>query len=242
MISEVLLYEPEFVDECKRFCKERDITFLPSVSNNFKCWKCANDHFFEFDIEESQIVNIIADMFDDISFEKFRKHNVLFVQDQNHLAGVVHFSDYNKEPVFVYLYTLLLNFESNLRVLLGYSGLNNKDMREFFESRKTNAVYAERLENYEKNKDKIEQSQLFQWFYLSDLIDLINSRSTINIDKKVCELRNPIMHVRKLVEHQDYAMADRIYDFNSFKVFFENVKLLRHEYKRIVNHVRYKKI
>lgn len=39
------------------------------------------------------------------------KHHVLFAYRDNEVAGVIHFSDYNRNPVFVKIYALLLEFE-----------------------------------------------------------------------------------------------------------------------------------
>jgi len=217
MTSDVVFYDDSFGADCAKFCQDRNITYLPSLDDFDKCYRFADNKFQEERIDESQKVSVDDDIFVKSVVEKFEAHQVLFVFEKNELVGVVHFSDYNRNPVFIYIYSLLLEFEKGLRKLLIINGLGNKDMIEFFKDhQKNNDDFIEKFNhfsNLEIEKD-MRELEPFQMFYLKDLFGLINSKKILKISESVNDdIRNIVMHARNPVKHKDFEIAGLIYNF-----------------------------
>lgn len=236
MKKEVLFYYDESKEDCKVFCEQRNITYLPCKNALGLCYTLEGDRFKQKKIEESQKVNIEDKLFDASIRDKFQKHQVLFVFMKDVLCGVVHFSDYNRNPVAIYVYSLLLEFERKLRELLIYEGLNNNDMLTFFEKQvekgDDNGHYSKKTKDYKKPEKQKERKELeqFQTFFLKDLIDLLQYKGLYSVPTAINrELRNPIMHAKNVVRHEDYENSSLIYNFKSFRDFLELVGILRLE-------------
>jgi hypothetical protein len=187
-------------------------------------------------IGESQRVDVKDGIFGDSILEKFERHHVLFAYRKSGIGGVVHFCDYNRNSVCVYVYALLLEFERKLREVLISHGLDNDDMLDFFdkhvEKQKKNRYYARKAEEYRKTeiKSKMKELEQFQMFDMKDLIDLLNSRGIYKVSMAINDvLRNAIMHAKNVVRHKDYESSHLIYDFESFGEFFRLVNSLRSE-------------
>jgi hypothetical protein len=236
MTDEILFYENAFEQDCKIFCQRRNITFLPSKKDPDLCYKLIGEEFKESQIETTQRVEAKCEIFDASVLAKFEKHYILFVYENNRIIGAVHFCDYNRDPVFLNVYPLLLKFERKLRDLLTSSGLENADMLEFFKDHaKDNPVYEKKFIdfNYPKNRKKMSELEPFQMFNLIDLIALANSRIDLKIPENINNLRNTIMHSKNVVKHGNYEVANLIYDFNSFRNFFNSVKQVKVEMEQI---------
>jgi len=230
MTNELLFYNSASEQDCKNFCRTRNITFLPSKRDSNICYKLVGNEFRERQIEESQRVEATDGIFDDSVLSKFEKHHVLFVYKKSEVIGVVHFCDYNRDPVFLSVYPLLLKFEKKLRRLLTSHGLKNQDMLKFFEEHaKKDDYYMKRLQSFEKHKVKKGMKELepFQMFDLKDLTALVNSKKLLKISDSINDLRNTIMHAKNVVRNRDYEVANLIYDFESFRDFFNSVKLIK---------------
>ena len=243
MTSEVLYYDDAFNEDCKKFCRRRNITYLPWKKDERFCYKLVDDKFKKRRITKSQKVNVREHVFQASVLEKFQKHQVLFVHRNSDIAGVVHFSDYNRNPVSVYGYALLLEFEKKLRKLLVSYGLNNDDMLAFFSQKRDNSskrndkwFYGRKVKFFQKavNKTKMEELEPFQMFYLRDLIDLSNFKNIYTVPDAINDdLRNTIMHSKNVVKHKDYVTSRLIYDFASFCEFIELIKLLKLESEKV---------
>lgn len=237
MTSDMFFYDEEYKDKLKEFCEERNITYLPSIEGSNVCYKLTNNDFEEIKIKNEQKVDVDDHVFDYLFLEKFEKHSVLFVFNKKRLIGIVHFSDYNRESVHIYLYKLMLDFEKNLRTLLVLRGLKNEDMIVFFKKHPNNECYAKKLEYHKKENEIEKRKQLepFQTFYLKDLIGLINHRNILKLSEEACDVRNQVVHFVSPVRHENYEEKKLIYTFDSFKEFFDNVKLLKEQYKKAIN-------
>ncbi len=241
MTSKIVFYDESVETDYLQFCTERNISYLPSLKDFSICYKKNDNEFLRENIEENQKVKIEEDVFDTSVIEKFEKYQVLFVYRKNELVGVVHFCDYNRFPVFIYIYSLVLVFENRLKSLLTYFKLSNKDMIEFFKSQSNNSrnggYYTEQLKKYSGSwhVDKMKELEPFQWFLLKDLIGLANFKKKLKISESVNEIRNNVMHARNPVTHKDYELEELVYDFKSFKEFFRKVKLLQFELRKVTN-------
>jgi hypothetical protein len=230
MTYEILFYDNAFKEDCQVFCNRRNITFLPSKKDSNVCYSLVSDEFREQQIEESQRLKATDGIFDDPVLKKFEKHHVLFVYEKSEIIGVVHFCDYNRDPVFLSVYPLLLEFERKLRELLISYGLKNEDMLKFFkEHSEENSYYLNKLESFESSRVQKEMKELepFQAFDLKDLTALVNSRKILKIPETINNLRNTIMHAKDIVKHRDYEIANLIYDFASFEDFIKSIRQLK---------------
>lgn len=229
MTREILFYDCNFDVECKSFCRDRNITFLPCKTNSNICYEVVGDKIKERQIEKSQRVEIKDDLFEDSVLPKFEKHNILFVYDKNRIVGVVHFCDYNRDPVFLTLYPQLLKFEKKLRILLISNGLKNEDMLKFFNEKKDKDFYREKSQDFEKpTKIKgMRELEPFQMFDLKDLIALATSKGFVKKFDFINDLRNTIMHVKNAVKKKDFEVGNLIYSIESFQSFFKSVKQIQ---------------
>lgn len=236
MTTEVLFYDDAFREDCKTFCRNRNITYLPSRTDPNSCYELVGNGFQKEKIEESQKVDVKDYVFDNRIREKFEAHRVLFVFRKDEIAGIVHFCDYNRDPVSIYAYALLLKFERNLRELLISRGLTNRDMLGFFEKHKKNPYYSSKLDesNEAENQEKMKELEPFQMFDLKDLICLSNSKKVYTVPVAINDdLRNTIMHTKNVIRHENYEKSDLIYDIASFSKFLDLVNLLRLECDKV---------
>lgn len=246
MTSEVLFYDDASKEDCKKFCKKRNITYLPWKKDERFCYKLVDDRaralFKKKRITESQKVNVKEYVFQASVVEKFQKHQVLFVHRNSGIAGVVHFCDYNRNPVSVFGYALLLEFERKMRKLLVSNGLDNDDMLDFF-LKHNNLYYLDKAEDFKKAKNQVKRKELepFQTFCLKDLFGLLNFKKIYRVPDAINDkLRTTIMHSKNVVKHRDYETSRLIYDFSSFREFFELISLLQLELKMVSKQIKLK--
>jgi len=226
MTTEVAYFEDfEKEEDAKRFCEDRDITYLPLKSNNLLVREFKNGYFFETELRDNQKIVPTKKIFEKDVLELFEKNRVLFVFGNGKLEGIVHYSDYNREPVYIYLYSQILNFEKSLREILVKNGLKNEDMIEYFKRKASEGEsnFKEKLDYIEKSRETLKSFSEFQFFYLSDLIYLLDHHGLMKIDRRANDLRNYVMHSKDFVEHKDFRVLPSLYEFSSFKRFFNLV-------------------
>jgi len=243
MTSKVLFYDDNFNEDCKKFCKKRNITYLPWKKDTNFCYKLLDDTFKKEMITESQKVDVKDYVFQSSVVEKFREHQVLFVHRKTGIAGVVHFCDYNRNPVSVYGYALLLEFERKLRKILVSNGLNNDDMLDFFLKHNDDRYYLDKAKSFKKAENQAKRKELepFQTLYLKDLIGLLNFKKIYRVPDAINDnLRAAIMHSQNAVKHKDYENSRLIYSFTSFCEFFELINLLKSESENVSKHIQHK--
>jgi len=164
----------------------------------------------------------------------------LFLISNDKLKGIVHYSDYNRESVYIYLYSQILNFEKSLRGLLVKNGLRNKDMIKYFKEKiqngpaKDKKTYREKVK--EINNNSLKSFSEFQLFYLLDLIFLLGHHRIATIDQGVNNLRKYVMHSKDFIEHKDSEEMPSLYRFASFKKIFNLVLTLYKEEKNGFTH------
>ena len=226
MTTEIKYFEDfEKEKDAKKFCEDREVTYLPLKGNNLLVREFKNGHFGEIELQESQKIKPTKKIFDKDVIELFDKSRVLFVFSKDKLKGIIHYSDYNREPVYIYLYSQILNFEKSLRGLLIIKGLKNEDMINYFEekARDGDSNFRHKFDYINRNRESLKSFSEFQLFYLSDLIFLLDDRLKVSINQKVKDLRNDVMHSKDFVEHKDYQELPSLYRFSSFTEFFELV-------------------
>ena len=243
--TELLYYDEAHSQECYRFCKDRDIDCLPNVYNPGKYYQrnSGDAGFSEMDIAEEHRLDAATYIFQPELVARFGKRAVQFVFTNGIFTGVVHFSDYNREPVFTYIYSELARYERDLRDLLVLFQLKNEDMRACFQDivdrnkdkekkEKTVEIYSTKINDYENNREKLAKFPQFQWFDLEDLRILAKKRGVIELSD-IKGLRNMVMHARDSVEQFDARMPDFIYKYESFITFFDLVQRLLTDRRRV---------
>ena len=97
--------------------------------------------------------------------------------------------------------------------------------------------YLGKYNKYKKHRDENEKLPPFECFYLSELIEFANCRVVIEIDDSISDLRNQTMHAHDLVNLDDPYRGDYVYTLDSFKVFFEQARVLMRDSKRVNNRI-----
>jgi len=223
MTTKIDFFEDVTADEARRYCKDRAITYLPSKLDRASVFKLEGSSFLRIPIEETQTVAPAKKIFDEDVSELFNKNEVIFVFDKGRIIGITHFCDYNRDPVFIYLYSKMLKFEKKLRETLIRKGLNNSHMKDFFAGKSyENEVYAEKLVGFDKLH--LKALEPFQCFLLTDLLSLL-ARNGISINQEpITAMRNHIMHIKNVIKNKDYEKANLIYDFASFEGLIKSFK------------------
>jgi len=122
--DEVIFYDPAMEDECVKFCKNRNIEYLPSLEDpNNKAYCRSEKGFFD----DSLKIDVNLDAFSEQALSKFKQNKVLFVYNYGEFCGIIHFSDYNNDKIKVYIYSIILLYETSLRKILRIN--NVKDLR-----------------------------------------------------------------------------------------------------------------
>lgn len=238
--SDLLYYDPEFAEESLAFCKERDIDCLPSLDHPQRFYHRKDNRFVHEDVPASRMVIAEEYIFNDTLLKKFQEFGLLFVYSHGELTGVVHYSDYNREEVKLYLFELLSSYERSLRELLKLSGLNDQDMLEYFryeakfaKKQSSRDHYQALAKDFEEDLSKGKKIPAFELCCLKDLMELANYRKVIKVNQDVNNLRNDIMHVHDLVKMQDPYSDDYIYNFETFTSFFTRVISLMKDCKKV---------
>jgi len=245
--QDVLFYDEEFEENCYRFCRKRDIDCLPSLEHGDRIHVRDDSRkgFIDAVLAGERRIDGSRRLFHPEVLESFRKNHLLFVYSGEDLAGVVHFSDFNKSTVSIYLYELLFQYERNLRIFLQACGLTNADMKKYFQLKiaearepKSKDYYQRKLRRYTSSQSKNDRLPPFQSFYLDELVGLAKSRGS-TLKTNVVELRNMIMHAHELVNKQDWTADNYIFDFETFEEFFTRALALHADCRKIKNKVAF---
>lgn len=242
---ELLYYDKQFKKECYEFCVLREIDCLPAIGDNSKFHR-RNDEiqgFDELEISDDRRTEGSTFIFRPDILNQFEEHPLLFVFNQGELTGVIHFSDYNRDAVNTYLFAQISRYERALRSLLTASDLKNEDMINFFchqinDQIKVNSYKRKKSQFENKYKGKLSLPE-FQSFDLIDLIELANwienEVEVIQIDKSTYDLRNFVAHSVDTVSMKNARTPDYIFEFESFRQFFERVQTMLNDCQRINN-------
>ncbi len=241
--TEILYYDPQHADTCLQFCERRDIDCLPSLDDVATVYTrdAAKRCFTRERVDPERLVDPSDLIFSSHVLQKFQEYKLLFVHRDSEFVGVVHFSDYAKPAVSVYLFEVLFDYEKSLRSLLVRRGCTNEDMLKHYQdqlegaSEQDKKLWQAKIDEYKKSKTSNKKLSPFQAFYLKDLLGLANRIGIVLDIAKVNRLRNSIMHVHELVDREDYTANDLIYKFSSFVKFCDMATQLLLDFKRVHN-------
>jgi hypothetical protein len=247
--SNLLYYDEKIDKDCLQFCRDRDIDCLPALDDSLKFYRKMDTGFCEDSVTPRRKALGGEFIFNETLLERFQENHLLFVYTSEELTGVVHFSDYNRPEVNLFLFNLLSSYEKSMRKLLIACRLENKDMLDYFRKKvkttkndKTKSIYNTKINNFGKDPSRDKNLPAFEKFYLRDLMELSSDRKIIKVDQRVNDLRNNVMHAQDFVNMVDANSDDYIYDFNSFETFFTRVKVLLQDFKRVNNRVAFYEI
>jgi hypothetical protein len=226
---------------CRKICEVIGIDFFPDI--NEKCfWKFEDESWNPYTFSENQFVNPKLGCFDQsiLMFLERNPSNLMFVKNQFLIEGVVHFTDYDKLPIYESLLRNLFVFERGLRTFLGSKNIGYDDFEKYYESicNIKNKFALKRLKELQnpRFKENARHYGSLQLLYLSELIrfstDISNRNKFLETDfidnlkevgDDIIEVRNTIMHAKKISiwEH------DVRHDFNQFKRFFIKINKLK---------------
>lgn len=244
---DILYYDPDLKDECYKFCKERNIDYLPALDGKHVYSRDENTQSFsEKDVNEGNKVSGTKNAFSSDMLEIFRRQPLRLVFENDELTGVVHFADYGKPVVSTYLYELFFGLERALRTILIQKNLGNDDMLAFFEHKASLARekeeknrYKRKFKHYNKHKDRNAKLPNLQTFYLSNLIQLAAHHGVVTISEGINKLRNMVMHAHELVDREDPHASDYIFEIGSFEMFFEMTLELQAAYRLVTNRIAF---
>ncbi len=244
----LLYYDEEHLEKCYDFCKNRDIDSLPDIENP-KIFYQRNDDSKAFDrcqLTDDRWLDAHTFIFKSDLLERFQLHPIQFVFTYGELTGVVHFSDYNKDPVDNFLFAQFAKYERGLRELAICNKLKNANMRKYFEEKKAKSsnekdikFNEDRLEKYDEKLEKMEKAGEFQFFYMDELIGMLRSEKIIHLNGGVVELRNMIMHSRPPIGMTNVHADDFIYSPDTFESFFKKTETLLTDSKRVYNRIAF---
>ncbi len=246
MEKDLYYYDPSRKDICRRFCEMLHISYLPHLSEepSFFSWNAKKEEFEGPNVITHR-VSVKADdpIFQPSVLKKFsyHHHNVLFVLEENRLAGVVHIADYNKNSVLLTYYAYLLDFEKKLRELLIFCGRTNADLVNYYK-RMMGILYGgpqehcrRQYNDYMRNEKKIRMMEAlgpFQAFPIADLMYFAREQQLFNIEltdvQELKELRNSIMHGQDVV-----GQDDRLFSMESMQKHFERIQLFEKYYSML---------
>lgn len=213
MTEELVFYDENFLEKCSNFCERRNVDYLPGVDGE-SVFEFSEDGFKERCLEKNkdQLVRPTKRIFSPGIVEKFDEFKVLFIYEDREIVGVVHFSDYNRKPVYLYLYDRIYELETSIRKLL----------------------YLEKVGAGGNS------SGPFQNYGLPALIDRLHDTDIeLQLPKEdLRELRNRVMHERQFVEHEDFQEKSLHYSLESFRKSFQRVSQLHKSIREVNNQVK----
>lgn len=240
MTNNIIFFESEQKKELIQFCKERDISFLPS--EDFKhLYKLEENDFIKIELPEIMKLHVGDEAFNIKTLDKFNEeYPIKFIFRNDEIVGAFHFSDYNKNSAYVYLYAEILDFEKSLRELLARDHTNDdlinrlKNLSETEKNERVKKLYQNKVNMIEKKKELIEKSKPFEHFDITDLISFTNHKLKLKINQELMkDLRNKIMHFKQNIQNKNGQFDSLLFDYDSFCIFRSEIKEFVNAFEKI---------
>lgn len=245
----VIYFDKEKKDVCERICKVLKIDCFPDIFEK-KYWKLHNSKWRSIGINYSETLNSEYDIFNPNLIDLFEKNdsNLIFITNDCHTNGIIHFTNYENKDVFSILYQNIHVFERNLRLLLDALNHNYNSFLKYCEYKRNGskgkskehfAVKIKKISSlkFENESKKWKPLEILDFKELIDYsiskfhspeelekIGLKNNQTKINYDS-LGTLRNRIMH-SKNVSGETVSIP---HNFVEFKIFFNEIQ----EFKKI---------
>ncbi|SIQ53411.1 hypothetical protein [Pontibacter lucknowensis] len=248
--SGIIYYSEKYNDTCSRICEVLQIDLFPST-NHSTYWQTDYHEWEEKVVAENQKIEITTKAFSEEIITKIAAtpSNILFAYLANHLAGILHFTNYANQLIYQSLYQNFYEFETNLREYLTLLGFTYNDIELYYEysfAKSPKAFYKSRLEQLRSEKFKVEAKELsnFQKLDLKEALIFSKSsyhskeiRQKIGLFKinevQVSNLRNTVMHAKGItgsnseIDHNFSSFEKIFLQVLSFKEAFYTLKKLR---------------
>ena len=201
-------------------------------------------------MDELKTVHPTEALFKDDVYEKLRYSSLLFVMDQGKRVGMVHFSDYNRLPVFTQTFQRLHHLEREMVKALSMRKIQLKDLY-VLRNMEQPPISEREVQDTRQRKNNDSEAILkysdLEKLYLKTLLVLYNYRrdkepinfSPIQHPNIINMLRNRIAHSNDLVELVDGTRSNLIYDFKSFAAFYRQQRALEVALKVVSSHNQY---
>lgn len=255
-IFKLIYFNPKKEIELVQFCNTNGISYLPSICKKH-VYKLIDGRFIEKSIDDYLIVNPFDRIFDESTLKKFEtvNHNeIRFIMENGKIRGAVHIIDYNSPFISIEVYKALLQFESNLRILLINNGLKNEDfilwIKEIIATSNNKKIFwIKRLQEIEpdsekkllKKQEERKNANLFQTFYLRELLEFAISKDLIKSSdfriEDIISIRNLIAHNKDVTSQQKEEDDTIIYNFEGLKKFVAQMKSFFHSYEVLADKV-----
>lgn len=238
IIADIGIFNPVFYDderkkELAQQCKEHGITYLPAKSRK-SVYKLVDNQFVGAEIENHLKVNPYDQLFAQETIDKFKKVNsneIRFIMERNEIKGVVHIIDYNNDFIDVELFKGLLQFETNLRQLLINEGLTNESFINWISEKPESSIqghhWNRRLSQIEYHREERDNANLFQTFYLKELLLFADSATLLDLhDSEIVainQLRNQLAHNKDVISFSE-ENGSLIYNFDGLQTFANQMK------------------
>lgn len=236
-VKDLIFYNEQNIEELKHFCFVNGISYLPG-ENRTSIYKITNLGFEECSLEDHLICNPYDRIFEEKTLNKFKNgcsDEVMFVCEDGLIKGVVHVIDYNADFINVEFYKLCFHFEKMLRDLLIKQGETNESLIEWFKEKGRQNKHWQRryfecmpeeqieLESQIKRRNDL---NLFQTFYLNDLLYFVSSRRYVSPFfrkslNSIARIRNWVAHSKDLIMMSD-KLEKPIYRINKLEAFLED--------------------
>lgn len=230
MTKNVAFYES--TKNALEFCNERDISVLPS-HDNLHVYELKDNEFVKRVIQSTEKLKVTDFIFDRQVMESFEHSFVKYVYDNEKIVGILHFCDYNRKAVYIYVYGLINELEELIRDDLTNNGYTDKDLLEYYKDK--DEIYKNMHKRYEESKGKLGP---FQFADLKPLIRFHNHSLRTKINDSISELRNDIVHSKQLVKTKDRAEHLEHFDYGSFKEFRDKVYALCKTIEKVKERVK----
>ena len=228
--TKLIYYIDGQADKLARFCKQHGIVAIPDSKDPSVVYEL-NPKSLTFSKQKLSKDRTVVEQtyaFDPKVARKLVDHTNVFVTNGQIITGALHYTDYNKMQISIYLYAQITELEHMLRQLLNLYKIKIEDIIKFWwEKAKLSEFYKKRLEEFKQ--DILEKHTTFSIrdLYLTDLIDLVNHFKILKISRTVQELRNRVMHAKDYVESPEkYSTKTLLKTTSDFSEFFNQVQEL----------------
>lgn len=226
MTSELVYFDEAIEEECEKFCEKRNLSYLPTLDRQ-RVQKYEDGEFKprEARLVRNQSVEPDKYIFSRDLYNFFQAHEVLFISKDSNIVGVIHFSDYNSEKVYSYLYNQIYSLETKLRKLIVKNGVHEKYDWDNHE-----------LEDEERNRDYLEETRLYE---LLDAAEEYDEDIQLGITyengtgEAVNKLRRQVMHGKQFIENKNRNEEALHFTQESFDTFFKRVEKMDRLHRQV---------
>ena len=239
MISDLVFYDVEEKDNCLKLCNSLGISSMPNLDRKSYC-SIEGGKFKNQKLVSEQHFRTYDLLFDKKTVQKFKlsEHNVLFVLNEyDEIVGVIHFSDYNSDKMYLHFYKYMMLFEKNLRKFLKSRGHRNAHFIDYIKEKlpKQYNVYFPKdyPEKCVKMDKRIQKLDDFEAFNLSDVMNFANAKEKTGIKDEVKDIRNWAAHFSSAVGFESDIDGKILYKIEDLESFIINLDAFCSAYKTI---------